>query len=77
MHPDKNLLQKGVKYAVGSMPLMFLGPMVIHNAFMNKHTSIHYIVLGIGIIICGISVFLMWKGIKFIIKSLFDENQNN
>lgn len=77
MHPDKDLLQKGVKYAVGSMPLMFLGPMVIHNAFMNKHTWIHYIVLGIGIIICGISVFLMWKGIKFIIKSLFDENQNN
>lgn len=73
MHPDKNLLQKGVKYAVGSMPLMFLGPMTIYNALINRHSWVHYIVLTVGIFICGLSVFLMWKGIQLILKSLFNE----
>lgn len=71
---NKELLFKGLKYSVGAIPLMFLGPILIHNAFMNKHTWIHYIVLGIGILICITSVYLMFKGIQIIMKSLFDEN---
>lgn len=71
---SKRLLFKGLKYSIGAIPLMFLGPILIHNAFMNKHTWIHYIVLGIGILICITSVYLMFKGIQIIMKSLFDEN---
>ncbi|WP_026711237.1 DUF6095 family protein [Flavobacterium filum] len=71
---NKELLFKGLKYSVGAIPLMFLGPILIHNAFMNKHTWIHYIVLGMGILICITSVYLMFKGIQIIMKSLFDEN---
>lgn len=73
---SKGLLFKGLKYSIGAIPLMFLGPILIHNAFMNKHTWIHYIVLGIGIFICITSVYLMFKGIQIIMKSLFDENNN-
>lgn len=72
MH-NKDTITKGLKYSVGAIPLMFLGPMIIHNAFMNKHTWVHYVVLGVGISICILSVFLMWKGINIIIKGLFDE----
>lgn len=67
---NKELLFKGIKYAVGAIPLMFLGPIIMHNAFMNKHTWIHYIVLGIGIIICITAVYLLFKGIQIMIKSL-------
>ena len=73
---NKELLFKGLKFAVGAIPLMFLGPVIIHNAFMNKHTWIHYIVLGIGIIICITAVYLMFKGIQIIMKSLFDDTKN-
>jgi hypothetical protein len=73
---SKELLFKGLKYSIGAIPLMFLGPILIHNAFMNKHTWIHYIVLGGGILICITSVYLMFKGIQIIMKSLFDENNN-
>lgn len=76
MSNSKELLFKGLKYSIGSIPLMFLGPIVIYNAFMNKHTWIHYIVLGVGILICITSVYLMFKGIQIIMKSLFDENNN-
>ena len=73
---NKELLFKGIKFAVGAIPLMFLGPVIIHNAFMNKHTWIHYIVLGVGIIVCITSVYLMFKGIQIIMKSLFDDTKN-
>ena len=71
---NKELLFKGLKYSIGAIPLMFLGPIFIHNAFMNKHTWIHYIVLGVGILLCITSVYLMFKGIQIIMKSLFDDN---
>lgn len=73
---NKELLFKGLKYAAGAIPLMFLGPIIIHNAFMNKHTWIHYIVLGVGIIICFTAVYLLFKGIQIIMKSLFDDTKN-
>jgi hypothetical protein len=55
---------------------MFLGPILIHNAFMNKHTNWHYLVLGVGIFICITAVSFMFKGIKIIMKSLFDGYEN-
>lgn len=73
---NKELLIKGLKYSIGSIPLMFLGPILIHNAFMNKHTNWHYVVLGMGIFICITAVTLMFKGIQIIMKSLFDETKN-
>lgn len=69
---NKNLVFKGIKYAVGAIPIMFIGPSVIHNAFMNKQTNWHYLVLAIGISLCVLAVFLMYKGIQIIIKSMFD-----
>lgn len=72
---NKDLLFKGIKYAVGAIPIMFIGPSVIHNAFMNKHTNWHYLVLAIGIILCVLAVFLMYKGIQTMVKSLFDGNK--
>jgi hypothetical protein len=72
---NKELLFKGIKYAVGAIPIMFIGPSVIHNAFMNKHTNWHYLVLAIGIILCVLAVFLMYKGIQTMVKSLFDGNK--
>lgn len=74
MSVSKELLYKGLKYSIGALPLMFLGPIIIHNAFMNKHTWIHYIVLGVGLIVCITAVYLLFKGIQIIIKSLFDDN---
>jgi hypothetical protein len=67
---NKNLFQSGIKNTLGAIPLMFIGPIVIHNAWMNKHTNLHYIVLAFGIIICLFAMFLMWKGILKIMKSL-------
>lgn len=70
---NKELLAKGMKYLTGALPLMFIGPSVIYNAFMNQHTNWHYLVLGIGIIACLASMYLMFMGLKTIMKGIFND----
>ena len=70
---NKEHLAKGVKYLTGALPLMFIGPTVIYNAFMNQHTNWHYLVLGIGIVACVASIYLMFVGLKTIMKGIFND----
>nr|WP_315196914.1 DUF6095 family protein [uncultured Flavobacterium sp.] len=70
---NKELLAKGIKYLTGALPLMFIGPTVIYNAFMNQHTDWHYLVLAIGIIACLASVYFMFVGLKTIMKGIFND----
>ena len=60
MATNKELLGKGIKYLSGSLPLLFIGPSLIYNAFMNQHTNWHYLVLGIGIVACLSAMFLIF-----------------
>ena len=75
MATDRELLAKGVKYLFGALPLMFIGPSVMYNAFMNKHTQWHYLVLAVGIAICLTSVFLAFKGIRTTTNALFNDGK--
>jgi hypothetical protein len=70
---NKEYLAKGIKYLTGALPLMFIGPIVIYNAFMNQHTNWHYLVLGIGIVACVASIYLMFVGLKIIMKGIFND----
>lgn len=72
---NKELIGKGVKYLFGALPLMFIGPSVIYNAFMNKDNNWHYLVLVVGCAICITAVLLAFKGIRTITNALFDGNQ--
>jgi hypothetical protein len=70
---NKEQLAKGIKYLTGALPLMFIGPTVIYNAFMNQHTNWHYLVLAIGIIACLASMYLIFVGLKIIMKGIFND----
>jgi hypothetical protein len=73
MATSKELLSKAIKYLAGALPLLFIGPSLIYNAFMNKENGWHYLVLGIGIITCISAVYLMFVGLKTIMRSLFND----
>lgn len=73
MATSKALLLKAIKYLAGCLPLLFIGPSLIYNAFMNKENGWHYIVLGIGITTCISAVYLMYVGLKTIMRSLFND----
>ena len=73
MSTNRDVLLKGVKYLSGSLPLFFIGPSIIYNSQMNLGNKWHYLVLIIGIIFCLGAMFLMFLGIKTIMKSMFDK----
>ena len=75
MATDKRILMKGVAYLGWALPLMFIGPTIIHSAFKNEKHPLFIPVLGLAIIICIISVLLIFKGINTIMKSLFDHEK--
>lgn len=73
MNTNKEVLGRGIKYLSGALPLLFIGPSIIYNAFMNQQNVWHYLVLAIGIIACIVAVVLMFKGLQFIMKALFND----
>jgi hypothetical protein len=72
MGTNREVLNKGIKYMAWALPMAFMGPTIIYNAFINKQNVWHYLVLGVGIILCFLAVFFMFKGINTIVKSMFD-----
>lgn len=75
MPTNRNLLSKGIKYLVFALPLVFIGPSVIYNAFMNKENVWHYLVLAIGCGMCLGAMYLMFKGIQTMVKGLFNDDK--
>lgn len=73
MATNKELLSKGIRYLTGALPLLFIGPSLIYNAFMNQQNVWHYLVLGIGIIACLGSMYLIFLGLKTFMKALFND----
>jgi uncharacterized protein YybS (DUF2232 family) len=75
MEDNKKLLDKGIKYMLYALPLMFLGPSVVYNAFINKQNVWHYLVLGVGIVFCVFAVYFMFKGIKTLTDVIFNHDK--
>jgi len=73
MATNRELLSKGIKYLTGALPLLFIGPSLIYNAFMNKQNMWHYAVLAIGIAACLGAMYLMYLGLKTIMKGIFND----
>ncbi len=73
MPTNKKILSKGVQYLSAALPLFFIGPSVIYSANKNKANDYYLIVLIIGILFCLGAMFLMFLGIKTIMKSMFDK----
>ncbi|WP_395048827.1 DUF6095 family protein [Flavobacterium sp.] len=73
MSTNKELLSKGIKKLALALPLLFIGPSLIHNAFINKQNDWHYLVLGIGIATCVGAVYLAFLGFKIMMRSLFND----
>ncbi|WP_413998823.1 DUF6095 family protein [Flavobacterium sp. W1B] len=73
MATNREVLSKGIRYLAWALPLLFVGPSVIHNAFINKQNAWHYLVLGVGIFACFGGVYLLFMGLKTITKAIFND----
>jgi hypothetical protein len=76
MATDRKILQKGIRYLTGSLPLLFIGPFIINSSFNNKENPLYPYILGLGIVISLYAIFLLFKGFTTITKSFFDGDKN-
>lgn len=71
-HTNKALLGKGLKFMAGALPLIIIGPVVLFSSFKNQDHPWFIPILLIGLLALAGAVFLLFKGIKIIMRSLFD-----
>lgn len=70
-HTDFDLLKKGLKFMAFTLPLLFLSPYLLTLSFLNKETYMFYVFLFFGIIAGAGAIYLLFKGINTIMKSIF------
>ena len=68
---DKVLLLKGVKTMIFAVLSLFMGPILLSIGFNSPEKPLHIPLLIVGCLICAFAVFLIFKGIKLIMSSMF------
>jgi hypothetical protein len=68
---DKNMLYKGLNKMGLSLICMFVGPTLLHFAFINTQKSMYYLILILGGIISILAIYFAFKGIMTIMDSMF------
>jgi len=70
-HTDKELLLKGIKKMALALPLLFLSPYLLTLSFLNKDNFVFYVALVAGILVGAGAIYLCFKGLNTIMKSIF------
>ena len=73
---NKDILVKGVQLMAGSLLCMFLGPTLVYISQTKLKSPIDTIMLIIAILICGVAIFLAFKGINTILDSMFKKKSS-
>lgn len=68
---DKKLLVKGIKIMAFSLLSLFMGPVLLSFAFSKPEDKLYLPLLIMGCAICAMAVFMMFRGIKTIMSSMF------
>lgn len=71
---DKTILIKGIKTLVFALLSLFIGPILMTMALGDKENSLYIPLLIIACLICAMAVFLIFKGIRIIMNSMFKKN---
>ncbi|MBZ0326071.1 MAG: DUF6095 family protein [Altibacter sp.] len=70
-HTDKQMLVSGIKKLALALPLLILSPYLLTLSFINKDNFMFYLALILGLIAGAAAIYLCFKGINTIIKSMF------
>ena len=70
---NRDLLTKGIQNMGICLVLMFLGPTLLYIAFSNQDKPTYLVVLIISVIVCGLAIFFLFRGIHIIMKSMFNK----
>jgi hypothetical protein len=68
---DKKILAIGIRTLIFSVMTLFMGPILLSIALSNKEKPLYIPILVLGCLISAFAIFLLFKGIKIIINSMF------
>ncbi|HEY5689590.1 MAG TPA: DUF6095 family protein [Yeosuana sp.] len=71
---NRPLLFKGLKIMLFALLSLFMAPIMLSIAFNNKEKPLYIPILIIGCLIAAFAIFLVFKGIKTIMNSIFNKN---
>jgi len=71
-HTDKKMLVKGLKMLAISIILIVASTYLLTFVFLNKETLPFYLLFPFAVIVMGITIYYIFKGIKTLVKALFD-----
>ncbi|GHC54841.1 DUF6095 family protein [Ulvibacter litoralis] len=72
-HTNIKTLVRGIKYMAFALPILFLSPYLMSLGFLNKDNISFYIFFPVGIILGILAVYLCFKGIQTIMRSIFND----
>ncbi len=73
MHTNKEKLLKGIKLMGGTLVLLVTAPIILNSSFKNQEHPLFIPVLGIGIILFIAAIYFGFKGIKTLMRALFND----
>lgn len=73
MATDIKIVFRGIRFLAIAVPLLFIGPTVIHSSFKNQNNDWYYVVLSVGILFCLFGMFLIFKGVNTMVKGIFND----
>lgn len=73
MHTNKEKLLKGVKLMGGTLLLLITAPIVLNSSFKNQDHPMFIPILGIGIVLLVAAIYFGFKGIRTLMRALFND----
>ncbi len=73
MGTNKELLAKGIKTMFYTVLLLFTAPFILNQAFKNQGHPYYIPVLVVGIIATIAAIFFGFKGIRTLVKAIFND----
>lgn len=71
-HTNKAMLVKGIKMLAISIVLIVASTYLLTFVFLNKETLPFYLLFPFAVIVLGLTIYYIFKGIKTLVKALFD-----
>ena len=72
---DKVVLFQGIKTLIFAALTLFMGPVLLSFAFSKPEDKLYIPLLIIGCLICAFAIFLIFKGIRLIMNSMFNQRK--
>lgn len=69
---SKKIFQKGLKYLLVSLPLLFASPIVVTIGFKALNKGNGYLILILGCLLTVFTIALVAQAFRLILKALFD-----